>query len=141
MHNAGSSPFGLAGNPSVVTFQTGSEANWLTSAGFQGSGRTYADLSIGNGTTAASVSDAGSSSFSVDTLKVESPSGTNSSFAFTSTGGSVTVTKDIIFAGTGTGALTNGVTLQRTGGTVDFTAAAHSIYTLTSATKRTVTFG
>src|SRR5205823_2055690 len=79
IHNAGSSPFGSSGNSSVVTFQTGSTAQFLTATGFDASGRTYADLIIGSSTVAVTASQSGTGSFQFDNLTVNSTNTTNSS--------------------------------------------------------------
>jgi CSLREA domain-containing protein len=123
IHNAGSSPFGAAGNASVVTFQTGSEADWLTSAGFQASGRTYANLVIGQldpGGVAANVSDTGTGNFQFDNLTINAEGTNNSSLSFTGTGSSTTTIKgNITSNGVGTGTFQD-VTLIAPGGvTID----------------------
>lgn len=103
--NAGDSPFGTAGNASVVTFQTGSTAQWLTTLGFQASGRTYANLVIGNPTTATSVSDSGAGTFQFDSLTLNNSPTVDSSFTFTgSSTGAVNIRGNIQSTGVGIGA-------------------------------------
>jgi hypothetical protein len=80
-HNAGSSPFGTAGN-TVVVFQGGSEADYLTATGFDADGRTYATLVIGKGGVSGAVVnalDSGSGNFQFTNLAINSPDGPNSS--------------------------------------------------------------
>jgi len=117
-HNGGLSPFGTAGNAAVALFQTGSEANWLTAAGFQASGRTYADLTIGNATTSVGVNDGGSGNFQFDNLNLRS----DSTLTFNGTGTSaVTIQGDITSEGTGNvtdvtlNSGTGGIILNRAG--------------------------
>src|SRR5205085_11310069 len=88
IHNNGDSPFGPSNGGPVVVFQTGSEADWLSSNGFQANGRTYANLVIGDGTTARTLSDSGSGNFQFDNLTVKSTSTANSSLSFTGSGSS-----------------------------------------------------
>ncbi|HJQ32801.1 MAG TPA: hypothetical protein VJ866_11505, partial [Pyrinomonadaceae bacterium] len=133
LHKAGESPFGSAGNSAVVVFQTGSNATWLTSAGFQASGRTYADLSVGRedpGGVAVSLSDAGTGDFQFDNLTINSTSTANSSLQFAGTGAStVYVRGNVTSKGAGLGSIpdvtlgggSGGVVVSKPGGgTVTF---------------------
>ncbi|HEY0544520.1 MAG TPA: carboxypeptidase-like regulatory domain-containing protein [Pyrinomonadaceae bacterium] len=98
IHNGGSSPFGASGNAAVTVFQTGSEANWLTTVGFQASGRTYADLTVGNGSTTVGLSDGGTGNFQFDNLTLKN----NSTLTFNGSGASlVTIQGDITSEGAG----------------------------------------
>ncbi|HKO60900.1 MAG TPA: C25 family cysteine peptidase [Pyrinomonadaceae bacterium] len=117
-HNAGDSPFGSAANPAVTVFQTGSEADWLTSTGFQASGRTYANLVIGNSSTAVDVSDSGTGNFTFNTLVINSSGSDDSSLTFTGSGASaVNVLGNITSANTGLGGTLADVSLTAgTGG-------------------------
>lgn len=117
-HNGGLSPFGTAGSAAVAVFQTGSEAIWLTTSGFQASGRTYADLSIGNASTSVVVSDGGSGNFQFDNLNMKS----DSTLTFNGTGASaVTIQGDITSEGSGAStdvsltSGTGGIILNRAG--------------------------
>jgi len=123
-HNAGSSPFGAAGNGPIVTFQTGSTARWFTSSGFQASGRTYANLEIGSASGAVSVSDSGTGAFTFDSLTINSTPSVSSSLTYNGTGSaSATIKGDITSNGVGNGTLPDvtlivpgGFTIARTGG-------------------------
>lgn len=100
-HGAGDSPFGSAASAAVAVFQTGSEADWLANTGFQGSGRTYANLVIGNSGTEVDVSDTGGSGdFQFNNLVVNSTGSQDSSLTFSSSG-TVTIKGNITSAGTG----------------------------------------
>lgn len=101
-HNAGDSPFGAPGSGPVAVFQTGSEADWLTSSGFQASGRTYANLVIGNASTVVDVSDSGTGDFQFNNLVINSSGSDDSSLQFNGSGTSaVTIKGNITSAGTG----------------------------------------
>ncbi len=106
-HNAGSSPFGTGA--SVVVFQTGSEAHFLTATGFEASGRTYADLAIGQldpGGVAVDVSASGTANFQFDNLTINAKGTTNSSLTFTGSGSNtITIQGNITSNGPGTGTL------------------------------------
>lgn len=88
-HNAGASPFGVSPNPAVVVFQTGSLATFLTASGFEGNGRTYANLAIGKvnpGGVEVDASDGGAGNFQFDRLTVNSTGSADSSLIFTGSG-------------------------------------------------------
>ncbi|HSS20331.1 MAG TPA: C25 family cysteine peptidase [Pyrinomonadaceae bacterium] len=107
-HNGGLSPFGTAGNPSVAVFQTGSLARWFTNGGFQASGRSYADLQIGDGTTAVNVSDSGAGDFQFDNLTIMSTGSTNSSLVYTGSGTAlITIRGNVSSTGIGSGSLSD----------------------------------
>ena len=106
-HNAGSSPFGAAGN-TVVTFQTGSEADYLTNTGFDSNGRTYANLVIGNASTAVSACDccdiasSCTDNFQFDNLVINSTGTTNSSLSHSGSGSNtITIQGNITSNGVG----------------------------------------
>lgn len=118
-HNAGNSPFGSPSAAAVAIFQTGSLAQWLTTAGFQASGRTYADLNIGNSTTSVAASLGGSGDFSFNNLKVISPNASNSSLSFIGTGtSSINVRGDIRSEG-GFGSAPDAIFLAGPGGQIN----------------------
>lgn len=121
-HNAGLSPFGTAGLGPVAVFQTGSEADWLTTTGFQASGRTYANLVIGKGDpggVAVKVTDSGSSNFQFDNLAINHTGSADSELEFTGTGSStVTIQGNITSVGSGTGSTLWDVNLTAGGGIV-----------------------
>jgi hypothetical protein len=104
-HNAGASPFGTVGNGPVITFQTGSLARWFTNAGFQASGRTYANLQIGAGLAVPiNVSDSGTGNFQFDNLEIKSTSSANSSLTYTGSGtASITIRGNVTSTGAGDG--------------------------------------
>jgi hypothetical protein len=82
VHNAGSSPFGTTGGTAVCVFQPGSEADYLTNAGFDANGRTYANLVIGKadpGGIVVNAIDSGTGNFQFINLAINSPDGPNSS--------------------------------------------------------------
>ncbi len=117
-HNAGGSPFGASGNASVVTFQTGSEADYLTATGFDASGRTYANLIIGNAGTAVNASASGTGDFQFDNLTINAAGSNNSSLTFTGSGTSaITIQGDITSNGAGSGTLPD-VTLNPGSGAI-----------------------
>ena len=139
VHNNGGTPFGSPGP--VVVFQTGSLANWLTSTGFEASGRTYANLQIGLPSTQTTVSHSGAGNFQFDNLTIASSGSNNSSLTFTGSGGStVTIQGNITSTGAGDGAVVSDVFLTGgTGGIVLNTFAAHTFSK--TGNNRTVTFG
>ena len=141
-HNAGQSPFGSVGNGPVAVFQTGSTANWLTSSGFQASGRTYANLIVGNATTATNVSDSGAGNFQFDSLTVNSTSTTNSGLTFNGSGAStVTVRGDITSNGAGDGGTLPDVTISAgTGGISLDKVGAGTLILSSSSNARSVDF-
>ena len=103
-HSAGSSPFGASGNASVVTFQTGSFARYFTATGFDASGRTYADLQIGDASTAVNASQSGAGSFQFDNLAVNSTGSANSSLTYNGSNTSaITIQGNITSVGLGDG--------------------------------------
>lgn len=140
IHNAGSSPFGLSGNASVVTFQTGSFAQFLTATGFDASGRTYADLIIGSSTIPVNASQSGTGSFQFDNLTVNSTGSANSTLSYTVTSGAATITiqGNITSTGTGTGTASD-VTL--TAGTGGIILNKSGTQTFSGGNGRTITFG
>jgi hypothetical protein len=118
-HNAGGSPFGASGNASVVTFQTGSEADYLTATGFDASGRTYANLIIGNASTAVNASASGTGNFQFDNLTINAAGSNNSSLTFSGSGTSaITIRGDITSNGAGTGTLPDVTLTPGSGGIV-----------------------
>jgi len=138
-HNAGSSPFGASGNPSVVTFQTGSLAQYITATGFDANGRTYANLTIGKadpGGIAIAASDSGTGNFQFDDLTVNSTASTSSSLTYTGSGASaITIQGNITSTGTGnTGTLpdilltpgSGGITINKPSGTATFSNTGNS---------------
>lgn len=138
-HNAGESPFGTPANGPVAVFQTGSEADWLTSNGFQASGRTYANLVIGNSGTAVSVSDSGTGNFQFDNLTVNSTSNGNSSLSYNGGGAStVTIQGDITSTGAGSGTASDVSLTAGTGGIVLNKAGTQ---TFSGGGGKTITFG
>jgi Carboxypeptidase regulatory-like domain/Domain of unknown function (DUF4214) len=105
-HNAGGSPFGASGGASVVSFQTGSEADYLTATGFDASGRTYANLIIGNASTAVNASASGTGDFQFDNLTINAAGSNNSSLTFSGSGtNAITIQGSITSNGAGTGTL------------------------------------
>jgi hypothetical protein len=138
-HNAGESPFGGAGSSAVAVFQTGSTATWLTSGGFQASGRAYADLVVGMedpGGVAVNLSDTGAGDFRFDNLTINSTASANSSLQFAGTGAStVSVRGNVTSKGAGLGTIpdvtlgggTGGVVISKPGGgAVTFSAAGNA---------------
>ena len=129
-HNAGLSPFGTAGLASVATFQSGNEAHWLTSSGFQASDRIYADLIIGNSSTATSVSDTGTGNFQFQNLIVNSTPTTSSSISYDGSAGTgrIIMQGNITSNGVGSGSLpdvifkagTQGIVMDKQFGTITF---------------------
>ena len=106
-HNAGNSPFGDASH-GVASFQTGSLATFLTASGFEGSGRTYANLAIGKtdpGGIAVNASHTGSLDFQVDNLEINSPAASNSFLTFTGTGTSAIRVRGNITSNGGVGTI------------------------------------
>ena len=105
VHNAGSSPFGTVGGTAVCVFQTGSEARYLTATGFDANGRTYANLTIGDGSSAINASDSGAGNFQFDNLAINSPgSVATSSLTYTGSGSStITIQGNITSVGNGNG--------------------------------------
>jgi autotransporter-associated beta strand protein len=137
IHNNGASPFGSPGP--VVIFQTGSEADYLTATGFDASGRTYANLVIGNNTTQVNASQSGTGSFQFDNLTVKSTSSANSTLTYTGSGSSaVTIQGNITSTGTGDGTTNSDVTLTAGSGGV---VINNSVTFSNSAGSRTITFG
>jgi hypothetical protein len=130
IHNAGSSPFGTIGGTAVVVFQTGSEAQYLTPTGFDANGRTYANLTIGNGSAALNVSDSGSGDFKFDNLAINSTGSANSLFSYSGSGTcTITIQGNITSVGAGAGSLldlmltagSGGIQINKPGGgTVTF---------------------
>jgi hypothetical protein len=117
-HNAGSSPFGTTGN-TVAVFQSGSEADYLTATGFDANGRTYANLVIGNGSTAVSVSDSGSGNFQFDNLAINNTGSADSSITYSGSGAStITIRGNITSVGAGSGNTLPDVSFTAAGGIV-----------------------
>jgi hypothetical protein len=133
-HNAGASPFGALPNPAVVTFQTGSEADFFTATGFEANGRTYANLNIGKGDpggVAVNASDSGTGNFQFDNLVINNTDTANSSLTFNGSGAStITIRGNITSVAAGSGgtlpdvtftAGTGGILIDKPGGgTVTF---------------------
>src|SRR2546423_1059796 len=137
-HNAGSSPFGTSGN-TVVTFQTGSEADFITATGFDANGRTYANLVIGKadpGGIAVNASDSGTGSFQFDNLTIKSTASASSSLTYTGSGTStITIQGNITSNGAGnTGTLpdvtltagSGGISVNKPGNTVTFSDSSNT---------------
>ncbi len=125
IHNAGLSPFGNVGGTAVCVFQGGSEARYLTSSGFDANGRTYSTLTIGDGSTALTVSDSGTGDFKFDSLVINSSGSANSSLTYVGSGTSTTTIQgSIISVGTGSGpapdlfltAGSGGIQINKSGG-------------------------
>jgi uncharacterized repeat protein (TIGR02543 family) len=135
-HNAGSNPFGLTAPASKVTFLPGSRAVWRGTAGFDPSGRTYANLRLQN---SIALTGSGTGTFQLDTLFVES----GSSFTHTGSGsGSVILRGDINTAGTGAVSFTSGSGgIQLNGGTVQTIGIGGGTGTITFASPATVASG
>jgi hypothetical protein len=106
-HNAGDSPFGVLPNAAVVTFQTGSEADFFTTTGFQASGRTYANLKIGKGDPSGVALNpvvGGSGNFQFDNLIIQNTDTANSSLTFNGTGANtITIRGNITSVAAGAG--------------------------------------
>jgi hypothetical protein len=137
-HNAGQSPFGAAGNPSIAVFQTGSTANWLANTGFQASGRTYSNLILGKSgvnPVTVTLSDSGGGNFQFDNLQVLH----DSSLTYNGSGSSaVNIRGDI--TSDGTGAPSNDVSLTAGTGGITLNKAGTQTFNATGAAK-SVTFG
>jgi len=139
-HNAGGSPFGASGNPSVVTFQTGSVARYFVASGFDASGRTYANLEIGdsNGAVVATQTGSGANQdFQFDNLTVNSTGSATSSLNYSGTG-TITIQGNITSTGTGSGAASD-VTLA--GGSGGIVLNKAGTQTFSGGNGRTITFG
>src|SRR5207248_4633396 len=122
----------------VVVFNTGSEADYLTATGFDASGRTYANLVIGNSSTQVNASQSGTGSFQFDNLTVNSTGSANSSLIYTgSSTSAVTIQGNITSTGTGTGTASDVTLTAGSGGIVINNSATFS----NSAGSRTITFG
>jgi CSLREA domain-containing protein len=102
-HSAGDSPFGLATSASVVKFNAGSEADWFSSAGFQASGRTYANLVIGDLSSSTQVSDSGAGDFTFDNLTINNGGSSYPKLTFTGSGSSIVNIKGNITSNGGAG--------------------------------------
>jgi CSLREA domain-containing protein len=121
-HNAGGSPFGVAPNPAVAVFNTGSLASFLTASGFEGNGRAFANLTIGKVDPSGvdvDASDGGNGNFQFDNLTIASPNGSNSSLTYAGTGAStITIRGDVSSTGVGDGGtLPDLILTSGTGGT------------------------
>ncbi len=94
-HGAGGSPFGSVGAGPVVVFTPGSgaTAKILNATNFQASGRAYANLTIGDGSSAVNVSDTGSGNFEFYNLTINSTLTNNSSLSYGGSGSSVVTIK------------------------------------------------
>jgi len=105
-HSNGLSPFGDAGN-TVVVFQTGSEADFSTTTGFEASGRTYANLKIGKGDpggVALNPVVGGANNFQFDNLIIQNTNTANSSLTFNGTGtNTITIRGNITSVAAGAG--------------------------------------
>lgn len=127
-HGNGLSPFGTAAN-SVVTFNTGSTARYLTATGFEANGRTYANLTIGDGSSAVLVTDGGSGNFSFDTLTINNTAGALSKLEFNGTVSSTVTIRGDIISNSGPGNApdvfltggTGGVVFDKSAGTINLT--------------------
>ncbi|HEX5702908.1 MAG TPA: Calx-beta domain-containing protein [Pyrinomonadaceae bacterium] len=127
-HQSGDSPFGAASDSQIVNFASGSMARWFTTSGFQANGRIYANLEIGNGLTAVTVSDTGTGDFQFEDLTVRAAGATNSSLTYTGSGSAaVTIGGSISSTGIGTGSLPDitliapgGVTISRPASSITF---------------------
>ncbi len=140
-HGAGDSPFGSAASAAVAVFQTGSEADWLTSTGFQASGRTYATLVIGNASTAVDVTDSGSGDFQFTNLVINSSGSDDSSLTFTGSGAStINILGNITSANTGLGGTLADVTLTAGTGGIQINNGATSTFG-TVGNSRSIFFG
>jgi hypothetical protein len=145
IHNNGDSPFGPSGSGPVVVFQTGSTANWLTSNGFQASGRTYANLNVGQtdpGGVAVALSASNSGNFKFDNLTINGKdTSNNSSLTVTDSGGASAITiQGNITSSSGTNDTTNDVSFTAgSSGIVLNTVAAHTFSD--SGNSHTITFG
>ncbi len=136
-HNSGNSPFGAAASASVAVFQTGSLATWLTTSGFQASGRTYANLNVGKvapSPVTVSLSDSGSGNFQFDNLQVSS----DSSLTFNGSGASaVTIQGDITSDGL---TANNDISLTAGTGGIILNKAGTQTFGASGGAK-TITFG
>ena len=103
-HFSGNSPFGDSSH-NVVVFNPGSLARFYTATGFEASGRTYANLEIGNASTEVDATDSGTGTFRFDNLTVNNTASQDSSLTFTGSGaGSILIFGNIRSTGTGIGA-------------------------------------
>jgi len=128
-HSAGGSPFGSTPGTSVVTFQTGSNAQYFTTT-FDADGRTYANLIIGDSSTAVSASASGTGNFQFDNLTINSNGTTNSQLTFDGSGtNTITIRGNIQSTGAGSGTVpdlfltagSGGIVINRsTPGTITF---------------------
>jgi len=141
-HNAGSSPFGASGNASVVTFQTGSFATYLTATGFDANGRTYATLEIGKGDpsgVAVNASDSGTGNFQFDNLVINNTGSANSSLTFTGSGtNTITIRGNITSVAAGSGGTLPDVTF--TAGSGGIVIDAGGLVTFGAFNSRTIEF-
>jgi len=111
-HSAGSSPFGNSANPAVAVFQSGSLATFLTTSGFEASGRTYANLAMGktdpdgiavNAVDPCDNINTCTGNFQFDNLTINSTGAANSSLSFSgSASNSINVHGNIYSTGVGT---------------------------------------
>lgn len=142
-HNAGLSPFGASGNPSVVVFETGSEARYFTASGFDASGRTYSILtigSIGGGGIEVDASQSGTGNFQFDELNVRSPDTSISTLTYNGSGSSTITIKGSIFSdGNVADTTTNDTTLVA--GTGGIVIDGGVIQELCGTSDRPATFG
>jgi Calx-beta domain/Right handed beta helix region/Domain of unknown function (DUF4214) len=118
IQNAGGSPFGASGNPSVVTFESGTTARFLTASGFDANGRSYSNLQISDGSVAVNATDTGNGNFHFDNLEVNSTGATDSSLTYTGTG-SAAITiggAGIYSSGVGSGSSLANINLTAPGG-------------------------
>ncbi|HYX29113.1 MAG TPA: Calx-beta domain-containing protein, partial [Pyrinomonadaceae bacterium] len=128
-HYAGSSPFGDSSH-NVVVFNTGSTANFYTASGLETSGRTYANLVIGDGTNAVSSTTSGTGNFQVDNLTINSTSSANSKLEYDATGtATITIQGNVTSNGAGANNLPD-LFLNAPGG-----------FTINKAGGGTITFG
>ncbi len=120
-HYSGSSPFGDSTH-NVVVFNSGSTANFYTATGFEASGRTYANLTIGDGATPVAITTSGAGNFQFDNLTINNTASAESTLTFTgSSTNTITIQGNI--TSTGVGSLGAGSTLFN----VNFTAGSGGI--------------
>jgi CSLREA domain-containing protein len=137
-HNAGESPFGLPASASVATFQTGSIARWFTNTGFQASGRTYADLQVGDSSTATVVSDSGTGTFDFENLTVISTATNSSSLTYNGSGaGAIMIRGNVTSNGVGLGSLPD-VNLTPGTGQITITKAGTILFNNDGSNTRSV---
>ncbi|HKP36459.1 MAG TPA: choice-of-anchor D domain-containing protein, partial [Pyrinomonadaceae bacterium] len=146
-HNNGLSPFGTAAN-NVVKFTPGSEARFFTATGFEADGRTYANLSIGDGSTPVVINQSGSGSFEFANLALNSTGSANSSLQYSSSAGAITIRGNITSVGLGDGgtfadiilSAANGISIDNAG-TITFGNLANNGRGIDFESNTTLTSG